>query len=55
VVRYGAAVALGNINDSRSVGPLRQALNDNDGDIREAAERSLENLGKLTTEEAGDI
>jgi HEAT repeat protein len=55
VVRYGAAVALGNINDRRSVGTLRQALNDSDGDIRESARRAIDALCKLTAEEAGDI
>jgi HEAT repeat protein len=55
VVRYGAAVALGKIKGPRSVGPLRQALNDSDGDIREAARRAINALEKLTAEEAGEI
>lgn len=55
MVRYGAAVALGKIKGPRSVGPLRQALNDSDGDIREAARRAINALEKLTAEEAGEI
>jgi HEAT repeat protein len=55
MVRYSAAVALGKIKDRRSEGPLKQALNDSDGDIREAARRALNALEQLTAVEAGDI
>lgn len=41
-VRQSAAKALGTIGDSRAVEPLRQALQDTDGDVRQAAKTALE-------------
>jgi len=54
-VRWRAALALGNIKEPKAIDPLVLALNDSDGDIREAAKRSIDALGKLKAEEAGDI
>jgi HEAT repeat protein len=44
-VRAEAASALGNINDTRVVDPLIQALEDNDSDVQHAANDSLKKLG----------
>jgi HEAT repeat protein len=43
-VRWKAAESLGDLNDTRAVGPLIQALEDEDVDVREAA---VDALGKL--------
>jgi hypothetical protein len=44
-VRQNAAEALGMLNDTRAVEPLKSALNDEDEDVQEASEDSLKNLG----------
>ncbi len=44
--RYSAAVALGNIGDSRAIEPLKKALNDEDYRVREKAKEALEKISK---------
>lgn len=39
-----AALALGNIGDSRAVEPLTEALEDKDSDVREAAKKALDKI-----------
>ena len=45
VVRYWAAVGLGNAGDKSAVEPLRAALKDESGDVRVAAAEALVRLG----------
>jgi len=45
VVRYWAAVGLGNAGDKAAVEPLRAALKDESGDVRVAAAEALVRLG----------
>ena len=42
--RWRAAEALGNIGDGRAVAPLIKSSNDQDGDVRKAAEDALEKI-----------
>jgi len=45
VVRYWAAVGLGNAGDKAAIEPLRARLNDDSGDVRVAAAEALVRLG----------
>ena len=45
-VRFGAALALGEIGDIRAIDPLIQALKDNDSFVRSDVARALGEIGK---------
>ena len=49
-LRYEAAEALGKIKDPRIVGPLIEALNDRNARVREAAAKSLKEVGEPAVE-----
>jgi HEAT repeat protein len=49
-LRYEAADALGKIKDPRIVGPLIEALNDRNSRVREAAAKSLKEVGEPAVE-----
>ena len=49
-LRYEAAQALGKIKDPRIVGPLLEALNDRNTRVREAAAKSLKEVGEPAVE-----
>jgi len=44
--RINAAIALGNISDSRAIEPLIETLKDEDENVRDAAAKSLIDIGK---------
>ena len=43
-IRYTAASVLGYIKDTRAIEPLKKALNDKNSNVRQSAEKALENI-----------